>query len=533
MNKKERIFLDAMKHADRRYFTELSGRLRNPKAFTAAQKGRAFDMEKHEKKRKITKIAVGTLIAAAVLGGGGMAAMVAMHGSLGGYNQYSGTDSLISSSESRTDALGLNLTETEWCDIRSGGCYNRYGQDWFTGSDSGWYHQKDYSVWSDLHYENMSAEEQQRLETLVGKYLAEAPNSSTLWYYDLASGEDLPLCARANCLHDGNEYCEATSNKYSRGTPMYYDGVLYAPARSTDGEHPKEQRICLLSYDLNGTGITELATFEKGDADPLGIIIHRGYVFCMFRVYAGGEMTAPDPTSGSYHPYQGSGYVIWGYEIATGKTTELLRVMPKENNSKGFEKVPDCFTAGGDYVYFGSSAAWPATYTTGFYGIDLRTGEVSRILNVTQAAPVGKRLIYRTESSGKTPVCIYDTETGDTQEYLNIPGGNFASDGTHIFVMGGDTRILIYDMEMNPLGTLDADDGYGFYDPVVKDGWLYLGRTFYSPGEQPAPDVLLDTLLVRYRIDDILSGSAVCEKLCTIEHDERESELLKAAKRTD
>ena len=61
MNKKERIFLDAMKHADRRYFTELSGRLRNPKAFTAAQKGRAFDMEKHEKKRKIGMI-ITTLI---------------------------------------------------------------------------------------------------------------------------------------------------------------------------------------------------------------------------------------------------------------------------------------------------------------------------------------------------------------------------------------------------------------------------------------------------------------------------------------
>ena len=119
MNKQERIFLDALKHADRRYFTELSARLRNPKAFTAAQKGRAFDMEKHERKRKITKIAVGTLIAAAVLGGGTVAMSVAMHGTLGGYNQYSGGDSREITQTDPTSTLGLNLTGPEWCDINA------------------------------------------------------------------------------------------------------------------------------------------------------------------------------------------------------------------------------------------------------------------------------------------------------------------------------------------------------------------------------------------------------------------------------
>ena len=58
-----------------------------------------------------------------------------------------------------------------------------------------------------------------------------AGSSSALRYYDEASGETVYVCAKPNCLHDGNEFCTATTRTYTLlSDPVYLDGYVYAIA---------------------------------------------------------------------------------------------------------------------------------------------------------------------------------------------------------------------------------------------------------------------------------------------------------------
>lgn len=50
---------------------------------------------------------------------------------------------------------------------------------------------------------------------------------STLYYCDRESGTTVPVCAKPNCLHDGNEYCSATTKTYACSYMQYYNGNLY------------------------------------------------------------------------------------------------------------------------------------------------------------------------------------------------------------------------------------------------------------------------------------------------------------------
>lgn len=517
----------AVREADSRYYDLVKRMAAQHQKDAAARKGRHL-------MGKIVKYAVGGIVTAALLCGGGIAAIVAMRGHNGGNSSTESSrdvSSVIEEIKKQNQAqknLHLNLTGPEWCEIFAADNFDRYSTDWYTGTDAGWYHSKDASVWNDwLEYTKMTDAEKEEYNEVTEEYLSGRTNPNMIWYYDRETGEDVTLCDRPNCLHDGNDFCEATSGKYYRGALMYYDGALYAAACTPD------KRICLLSYALDGTGITELATFEKGEGESCGIVIHRGYVFCLFRVYQGG---APQPMTDpmQYDANVGSGFVIWGYEIATGKTTELLRALPEAKNSKGYESMPVLFTAGGDYVYFGTNTSWPETYTKGFYGIDLNTGECKCMANVSQAAATGKYLLYITEELGSKVFRILNTETGESTDYSNIPSGSIASDGTHVFVKKDGSlvqekqaTVYVYDMQMNPLGEISVGEGYDLNVISVSGGYLYAERGFLiDRNGNPTILVSPDVVLIRCKVEDILNGTAEWEELCMLFHDEKLSDLL-------
>ena len=538
MNKKERIFLDAMKHADRRYFTELSARLRNPKAFTAAQKGRAFDMEKHEKKRKITKIAVGTLIAAAVLGGGTMAAMVAMRGSHGGtHYEYSEIDSILhgqsseKSSETRENTLGLSLTDQEWNDMQSDN-QGRYVETWFEVTENGVYHSYQASI---LDPDGLAGKSD------ITGFAAKQLPSRTIWFRDPDTGEEVPLCARPNCLHDGNEYCEATSTAYYRGEPVWYDGVLYAGATTTckEGEDPHNIRNVLLSYAPFGTGITELATFGKEQGEIIDTIVHRGYVWCLYKLWNSYENLEITDELGNPDSNIGAGYGIFGYEIATGKTTELLRVLPDpaKNSTKNIEPAPDFLLASGDWIGFNSHGKWDSAYKQGFYGIDLLTGECK------QLAPATYGKIEGMADGGNILVCVDYSDTPSTQHVsiynieqdtltpTDIPRGALAVNSKYIFACKNTTdgefaafSLHIYDLQGKEIAaadgpeTLDADTVSMQGDYVYVNAMPYQNYKILTDGKYPP-----DLVVYRCKVQNILDGTATAdswEPVVTLQHNE-------------
>lgn len=534
----EKEFLRAVPRADRRYFDMVTRRIERHRAETASRKGR----QAMKNARKIGKYVFAGVLAAAVLCGGGITAMVAMRGRDSNHIfTRSSSQSESSKVTVQSGQLNLNLTDEEWCEICTGGGYMQYDNCWYTASDTGVYHQKMYALYDDIHtpeeQANATVEQQEEWaeewNPLIDGFYSACPHASTIWYYDKETGEDVPLCARANCLHNGNEYCEATTERYNRNALMYYDGRLYAIACTTrTEEHENNQRGVLLSYALDGTGITELATFGENPAEPLSMVIHRGYVFCAFRIYSSSEILSK---------YKGSGYAVFGYEIATGKTVELLRVMPKESNSEGYE---DCrfltLSAGGDMLYFTSSGAWPMTYTKGTYGISLRTGEVKQVLTDTYFTAAGKYLLYRT-SAGNAPAKfhILDTESGEIQDYTGIPSGRTASDGRYIFAssyLSAQTDhavVHVYDMQMNELGQINSDTNTDFLGIQPVGEYLYaqrnsvtdsMGSGHISPSEIP-----MHTMVVRSKIDDILSGSGKWEELCVLEENTGYSQLKEGA----
>ena len=539
MKHREQEFLRLMKDADRRFYAEIAGRRADPDAFAASRKGKASKVGKHL--GKIGKIAVGAVLTAAVLGAGGMAAIVAMRGTQGGNNQSDGSSRAAEVTSSQTDgtaALHLNLTDGgEWCEINTGDSYIA-DQMWFTASDTGWYHEINFELIDDLRgggENSFTDAENERMDAAESAYNTSKPRNDIIWYYDSETGEDVPLCAHPNCLHDGNEYCEATTAKYYRGKPLYYDGVLYCAARSTDEDDPENYRRCLLSYALDGTGITELAVFSKGEADPLDMIIHRGYVFCLYRVRNG---ALPSESEFDFNnPYKGTGYAIYAYEIATGKTTEVLSVMPKENNSNDCEEPPRFLSAGGDMLYFSSESAWPATYTVGLYGLNLRSGEVKALLSGTESSTrectAGKYILYRKQVKvNQYQFCILDTETGESKTYSDIPSGITVSDGKHVAICkqagtaDDHCTVYLYDMQMQLQGTLAGPAGRDFLTLRLIGGDIcaLMGASYRSGGIISADDP--DTCLVRCKTADLKAGSADWETLCTIEKIQRLSALL-------
>ena len=216
MKIREKDFLRAVKCADRRYYNEVRERI----AEAALRKGERI-MEQQEKKHITRKFVVGTLLAAAVLGGGGIAATVAMRGSGSIKSEFSYEQSSAAEVQQTEDIPELHLTPEgtyTWQNMHGlhasmfSGAYS-----WFAETDSGYYfEQSSYDeIWQ------IDAEDSD-------SYMSNAYNMRGYYAYkDKETGETVPLCARPNCLHDGNEYCVASTKAYYRSQLFSYENQLY------------------------------------------------------------------------------------------------------------------------------------------------------------------------------------------------------------------------------------------------------------------------------------------------------------------
>jgi len=206
-----------------------------------------------------------------------------------------------------------------------------------------------------------------------------------LTYADAETGETVPLCARANCLHDGNTYCTATTDTYMDSYITYYDGYLYS--MTTKYLHPETRRNylndsdvptdemhqVLLRYSPDGTEITELADFGTGRGNSK-CIVHRGYVWCIVQLQNQGE-EIENPITHNTTRFESGGWQLWAYELATGQSSLMYDAMgdPAINHINNAPR--DLFCAG-DFLYFSRAEGdWSGAY--GFCRISLLTGEVT------------------------------------------------------------------------------------------------------------------------------------------------------------
>ena len=538
MNKKERAFLHALPRADQRYFAELSARLRSPSEFAQRQKGKAFDMEKEqrrEKRRRIGKYVFAGVLAAAVLGGGGMAAIVAMRGANGGNNQSDGSSrSAELSGQTERNTLGLHLTDQQWDNSaqRFHSPLENYSF-WYTASDTGWYH----SIVNTFAYDTIAQLDETEQDELITKFYADHGSGiSIIGYSDAESGGEVPLCARPNCLHYGDDFCEASTEKYVQHGLVAYDGVLYAAAG--DRDQYNSEYTYLLSYAPDGTGITELARIRAECSVPIGTpVIHSGYVWWMAELHH--RLADFNPENPSDENTSNTGYAIFGYEIATGKTLELYRSMPDAESNITYP-TPVMLCAGGDRLcYQIGGGDWQAKNSNGIFSIDLKTGAHRQVVSgadigMTGFTMCGSTLIYQVRTPNVSYTMKMNLDTGESEKLFDAAFEDYTTDGSRFYglshvvmkedgVQKAEYRISVYDLASRELlQTVSYRYRHALRKLSVRDGFLYAldynaiekseeGVVYIGDGDTPG-------MLCRCSIDSLLSGSPEWEPQCTLIH---------------
>ena len=125
------------------------------------------------------------------------------------------------------------------------------------------------------------------MKTESGYYYNNNPTGAlSLKYHDNATGDDIYLCAKPECTHDGyNSFCTATNKSFHvLYMGMHENNIYIAGIEAGEGLLLK-----LLKASLDGTELSEICTFfQTADTpessiaiyyDTHSMILHRGYAF--------------------------------------------------------------------------------------------------------------------------------------------------------------------------------------------------------------------------------------------------------------
>ena len=523
----EKEFLRAVKGADRRFFKMAADRAADPQAFAAKYGAGGTRKMKSAEKKHHKKLAWGVVLAAALVGGGGIAAAVAMRGDFGIVSEES-RDMRSMVEEQHAEALSLNLTDQQWNAMQSDS-YGSTGYGCAFPTENGWYHSYDETAApsdGELGEEFFEAQEELYPTKL---YLENLP----LMFCDGETGEDVPLCARPNCLHDGSIYCEATSNTYRRSDPVCVDGVIYASALKTlnfdelksDGTVPKKTTAVLLSYAPDDTGITELCTFGEQYTDVICTpVVHRGYVFCIFM-----KINPLEYDAAGFVTKSDSGYAILGYEIATGKATEIYSCMPKAGSGIK-QDAPWTFSAGGDYLFYSiGNVKWQNINKQGIYALNLTDGSHKQLVDKEAVFAVSGSKVYYTDFDA-TPNKVKSTDaaTGETETLYNGSLSYSVTDGTCIYSAEADYSrevmsyfVRVLDMTGKEVASLRVPDHqcvrrimvFGDTVAVITDAVIaeYQGQI-----QETSAIIAKDAAVLSCSREALLAGSAEWEQACTL-----------------
>ena len=167
-------------------------------------------------------------------------------------------------------------------------------------------------------------------------YSAAYGKTLSLHYFDVESGQNIFLCSKPECRHDGDVFCTATSSKYEINSTYFYGGSLYLDViETTDTEYLYK----LLRVSADGSELTELVTYLTLNNDSVVIasqpmMIHRGVAVLPYRLGSIGN--ADEGVTGTYF-----------YNLVTGELTALPE-LEYGTKSNGRER----FIGYGDYIYF-------------------------------------------------------------------------------------------------------------------------------------------------------------------------------------
>ena len=388
----------------------------------------------------------------------------------------------------------------------------------------------------DYPYCTESPEYQQIAYTGDGCYTYGNPTQEDrypgLCYTDFASGETVYLCAKAECLHDGSDFCVATNTAYELQKFVCYEDRLYAVALHRSGD---AVQTVLLEYQPDGTEMQEIAVLsENGSAPFCEIFAHCGALWI--------GMTVETLLGKDSNPLDGeitireAGYVLYHYEIAKKKLTAILQSSESYNSTT---TVFADFQADGDMVYFQLRDSDIGGLEKGLYQINARSGVIrqmpqsaSMMENGYTAANGKLCYIEKAAQPIENGVKVYalhilDPESGE-ETVCSVPrGSELFTDGTYFFIASGQKRLTALDPDGKPVAEMaltreshetSVQNDTGAYSDAYQfayaDGMLWVVRTeFYG---------YRLTDLIRYyeriSVADFLAGKTETEPLFTAHH---------------
>ncbi len=159
-----------------------------------------------------------------------------------------------------------------------------------------------------------------------------------LHYYDVESGQNIYLCSKPECRHDGDAFCTATNNKYHVNSVYLYGDSLYLAVV----EETKEEYLYkVVRVSGDGSELSEVITYMTVNKSSMvalyggePAIIHRGVMVLPYRLC--GTADVENGVTGTYL-----------YNLITEELTQLPEIEYTKLTT-GRER----FTGFGDYIYF-------------------------------------------------------------------------------------------------------------------------------------------------------------------------------------
>ncbi|MCM1525002.1 MAG: hypothetical protein NC120_11145 [Ruminococcus sp.] len=286
-----------------------------------------------------------------------------------------------------------------------------------------------------------------------------------LRYYEKNSGNELFLCAKPECMHEGGDGCTATYMSLKVVNTLMYDGSIYI--YTVSGENDTVS-FSLYKAAADGSSVTKVgdaftvenSAGETYDYSNEGFIIHKGFAYLPYHLNMG------DSTFG----FAGSGLVKM--DISSGKTETIV------SGENYFSPYPLELQGSGDKVYFRWSDTVAHTSETRSY--DINTGEIKQCMYF-QAA--GKDSFYSAAAyddgtyglwafpkdidvSGD-PEHIYEEMELVIEKFEGYPRDVMYCDGKLVIIFDG--KIEVYDESGGFLGKIDIDPlKEGYEDHIQK-----------------------------------------------------------------
>lgn len=362
-------------------------------------------------------------------------------------------------------------------------------------------------------------------------------NEMPLYYYDTETGKSIILCSKPQCLHDGNEFCAATSSKGQLYYNCLYNGYIYK-INSKRTEVEDTLVLQLLRADLQGNElslVTDIAQFIDRYPPKLhNVVVHCGKMFITMTTYVAED-------SGTKHLY-----VI---DLESGEVKEIN--VPDAQKYETYAYM----TADGDYLYY---ATEDITYNkinnymidtlkTVTHRYNIKTGEtkiLSAMPEVYSSFTVNNGIVYYTVFDRKNDTfCLYSYDTVKDEKktfvedkHLKYTSGKYLSDQNslsvftdrkylYIITSGGANRyneevgiyseFYIYDFDGKMLYEgvpgIDPDKEWWEYVFSAIDGNVY----FYYNISDNSDALYFDEITGLYTIktEDLINGKTDWTKL--------------------